>query len=175
MRPSRGLAPLLCCALIAACGGNVPTSPGAGSGPAPTATVAQSAPPAGPTNRGPDKPSAPIDLIMTARPLAGAGSMDRFEVVLTAKPRRDLERVELAIDGRAAQTATATAGSISEARATVEIAHGSGKDVVGTAVVIVDGKRMGAAAMVRVGAPSPEQRGTIIYLPDGTPVEEVRP
>lgn len=172
MRPSRGLAPLLCCALIAACGGNPPASSGAGSGPAPTATAAQ---PAGPTHRGPSKPSAPIDLTMTATPVASAGSVDRFEVVLTAKPRRDLERVELAIDGRAAHLATATAGAVSQARATIEIARGSGKDVVGTAVVIVDGKRMGAAAMVRVGAPSPEPRGTIIYLPDGTPVEEVRP
>lgn len=170
---SRGLLALA----LAACGtksppsGNVPavTSAPSGATPAPAAEVSAAG------VRGADKPSAPIELALVANPVAGTSAVDRFELVLTATPRRDVERVELAIDGRPAVVASATAGAASEARATVEIAHGTGRDVIATAVVFVDGKRMGAAASVRVGAPAAARATTTFTLPDGTKVEEVRP
>lgn len=160
-----------------------------GTPPAPTPTVATpQAPPAAAApapvaddHAGPgahaSKPSAPIDLALTARSLGATATGERFEVVLTATPRRALERVELAIDGQPAVVAGATAAGIaSERRATVEVARGEGKDVIATAVVMVDGQRMGAATQVRIGAPADATPpGKLITLPDGTQVREVRP
>lgn len=178
----RGLAPWLLYAVLGACGSNPPAPPSAGPGPtAPASTiatgnVATGGAPAALDLRGPAKPSAPITLTLVAHPLASTGTADRFELVLTATPARDVDRVELAIDGQPSVVAAATAGAPSEARATVELAHGEGRDVIATAAVFVDGKRMGAATSVRIGAPAPAApAGTIIHLPDGTPVQEVRP
>jgi hypothetical protein len=168
---SRGLLALA----LAACGTKSPPSGGVPAvTAAPSGTTADvAAPPVG--EPGAAKPSAPIELALVANPVAGTSAVDRFELVLTATPRRDVERVELAIDGRPAVVASATAGAASEARATVEIAHGTGRDVIATAVVFVDGKRMGAAASVRVGEPAAARPTTTFTLPDGTKVEEVRP
>jgi hypothetical protein len=157
---------------LAACGSNPP------SGPAPA-----HAPPPGPTAvtpdpayRGPDKPSAPVTLTMEARPVAGTGAVERFEVVLRATLRRAVDGLELTIGGHPWEAVAATAGGPYEARAVVEVLRGEGKDVIGTAVVLVDGRRMGAATQVRIGAPAPEApAGTILTLPDGTRVQEVRP
>lgn len=168
----RRIAPWLMGAALVACSGNPPTTGPAPSPPAPIVATA----PTGPATRGPDKPTAPIDLTLEARPVAGTATVERFEVVMNATPRRDLDRVELAIDGQPATVATATAGALGVARATVEVPRGEGRDVVGTAVVVVDGKRMGRAAQVRIGAPAAAApAGTIIHLPDGTAVQEVRP
>ncbi|HVV85081.1 MAG TPA: hypothetical protein VHE35_18580, partial [Kofleriaceae bacterium] len=82
---------------------------------------------------------------MEARPLDSTATADRFEVVLHATPRGEVQHVELAVDGQPSVVATATAGAVSDGRATVEVARGEGKDVIGPAVVTVDGKRMGAA------------------------------
>ncbi len=154
--------------VLAACGTKAP--PGATPAP-PTSAGATEVD----EHRGAGKPGAPIELALVATPVAGAGDVERFELVLTATPRRDVERVELAIDGRPAVVASAVAGAAGEARATVEIARGSGRDVIATALVIVDGKRMGAATSVRIGAPAVAPATTTITLPDGTKVEEVRP
>jgi hypothetical protein len=129
-----------------------------------------------PHRGGGGKAGAPIELSLQATPLAGTGDVDRFQVVLTATPRRDLDRVELSIDGRPSQVATATAGAVSRVSATIEVARGEGKDVIATAAMLVGGRRMGAAAQLRVGAPAADPpAGTLLQLPDGTTVQEVRP
>lgn len=174
MSPLRSIGLTLACTL-AACGGN-PPAPQAGGSSTSTSTTPTPAQADGPATRGPDKPGAPIDLAMEARPAAGTADVDRFVVRLTATPRRDLDSVALSIDGRPSQAVAATAGAIGDVTATIDVARGEGKVVIGTAVVVVDGKRMGAATEIRVGAPAADQpAGTIIHLPDGTPVQEVRP
>ncbi len=180
MRALRGLVPWLLCGALAACGSNPPSPPTAGptattiAGPTATTTGPTTAAPT--ATRGADKPGAPITLSLVARPLAGTATVDRYELVLTATPGRDLERLELAIDGQPSQVTAATAGAVGLAHATVELAHGTGRDVIATAVVIVNGKRMGAATQVHIGAAAADApAGTLIYLPDGTAVQEVRP
>lgn len=158
----------LCALALAGCG-TKPTPPAGATAPTPV-----EAHPAEP-GAGPAKPSAPIDLAMTAQAMAGAGATQRYEIVLTGTPRRDVDRVELAIEGNAAVVASAASGVLGEARATVELARGEGRDVIGTAVIMVDGKRMGAATQVHVGAPAVEPPATLVQLPDGTWIREVRP
>ena len=175
MRPLRSL---FLCAVLAACGGNPPSAPGAGPAPgAPEPAAPAPAAPVEPTaadTRGHGKPTAPVELSLTARALTGTATTDRFEVVMTATPQRAVDRLELALDGRPAQLMAAPARG--ETRATVEVARGEGKDVIGVAVVHVDGQRMARTAQLRIGAPAAAQpAGTLIHLPDGTPVQEVRP
>lgn len=157
--------------LAAACG--TPPTPGSTpvtASPAPAATPPPTSGPAGPA-----KPSAPIDLNLTARPVAGDDVMDRFEVVLVATPRTSMAEVALIVDGGRAVPGSTLAGEPSEVRTTVAVARGAGRDIIATASVLVDGQRMGAATMIRVGAPAAEPAGALIQLPDGTWVQEARP
>jgi hypothetical protein len=157
-------------AALAACGGTPPPAPAGAPAPGVSPAVAD-----GDGARATSKPGAPVDLAMSARPLAASGAVDRYEIVLTATPRRAVQWLALTIDGRSAQVA-AVAGGANEGRAVVELPRGDGKDVIGTAVFVVDGHRMTAATEVRVGAPAPEPpTGTTLQLPDGTRVQEVRP
>jgi hypothetical protein len=185
--PSRTCSWILCAGL-AACGGSPPSGGGAVATSAPAGTTAgtTAATPAGTTAatpsgtteapRGTSKPGAPVDLVLTARVVDSTAAGDRYELVLTATPRRTIDRLELAIDGRLVTAAAATAGGTSEARATVQLAHGAGKDVIATAVAFVDGRKLGVATQVRIGAPADEApEGRILTLPDGTRVQEVRP
>lgn len=170
MRPLSRLSLVTLLALAGAGCGTKSSPPAAGPG----STAPVEAHPASP-GAGPSKPGAPIDLHMTALALPGTATTARYEIVLTGTPRRDVDQVELAIEGHPAVVASARAGMLSEARATVEVGKDEGKDLIGTAVVMVDGKRMGAATQVHVGAAAALPAGTLIQLPDGTWIREVRP
>ncbi|MEZ4404146.1 MAG: hypothetical protein R3B06_29255 [Kofleriaceae bacterium] len=179
MRSLRSLA-LALLVPIAACGhnaspGHAESAPGAAATPAAPAPIAPAA--AAPT-RGADKPTAPVGLAVSARSLGVTGDVERFEITLTATPERAVTHVDLAIDGRVAQGAAVAAPAVGVpmiTTAVVDLPRGEGRDVIGTATVMVDGRRMTRAADVRIGAAAPTVTGTIIHLPDGTAVQEVRP
>lgn len=132
------------------------------------------------------KPTAPVDVTLTARPYDNG----IYEVTLFATPRADARWMRLSL--RAAPEAIAPpaearaevgpirAGSPRILRARVEAPPGSGRDVVATAEVAVGTQIRTRAAVLRVGAPLPHSRAAPIptrevLLPTGERVVEVRP
>jgi hypothetical protein len=129
---------------------------------------------AGPTDhaRWHDKPSAPVQVTLEARPLGGGD----YEVTLRATPSVDVPQLELRIDGEAFAVG---ATSARETRTVTRRVHldGAGRELAGGATVPVGGHRRSRAAVITLGAVAkPAAAPTkIVTLGDGTQVEEVRP
>jgi hypothetical protein len=129
---------------------------------------------AGPTEskRWHDKPSAPVQVTLEARPLGG----DVYEVTLHATPKVDVPQLELRIDGEAIAVGATQARETRTMTRRVHLDGAAGRELAGGATVPVGGHRRSRAAVITLGAVSkPAAAPTkIITLGDGTEVEEVR-
>ena len=118
------------------------------------------------------KPTAPVVVELSQRSLGGAD----YEITLTARPTRDVDALELSVDGRRKQVGRARAKSTYTMTVRVRQA-GAGRKVIGAAAVRVDGRRRSIANEITIGSEPAAARlpAKIIVMPDGTRVEEVRP
>ena len=117
------------------------------------------------------KPSAPIVVELTQRSLGGAD----YEVTLTARPTRDVDSLALSIDGRSKLIGKARAKVAQTMTVRVHLV-GTGRKVIGAAVVTVGGRQRSIADEVLIGKEPATARtpSKIIVMPDGTRVDEVR-
>ena len=118
------------------------------------------------------KPIAPVTIELTQRSLGGTD----YEVTLTARPTRDVDSLELRVDGRIDRVVRAGANVVHTLTVRVHLVDAS-QDVVGGATVRIGNLRRNVAEIVTLGKPKaralpPSQ---IVTMPDGTRVEEVRP
>ena len=113
------------------------------------------------------KPIAPVEVHLTAKPVAGG-----FQVTLVATPQRAVPALELVVAGKRLAFATTRAGQSRALVVTIPVAPGAGLDVVGTAFAL----RRSRATVLRVGVPAPHRiaPATIRTLPDGRSIAEVR-
>ncbi len=118
------------------------------------------------------KPGAPVSIELTQRSLGGAD----YEVTLTARPSRDVDSLELSLDGRRKVVGKVRAKVAQTLTARVHLV-GTGRKVLGAAVVTFDGRRRSIADDVLIGKEPAAARtpSKIIVMPDGTRVDEVRP
>jgi hypothetical protein len=113
------------------------------------------------------KPTAPVEVRLESRVVAGG-----YSVTLVAIPTIAVPRVEISLAGKSVVFAATAAGQRRELTVPVTVARGAGVDVVGSARV---GTR-NRAAVLRVGVARAEApRFTVTRtLPDGRQVAEVR-
>jgi hypothetical protein len=157
--------------LVCACGvhESAPTTAAAAtqSSPLPTLTAATA---------GNHKPTAPIALTMSNE-VTGDGK--KIRVTLQATATDDLQNAEVHIDGRVFSLGSMTKGTSQTVSSTVDIGAAlSGRSILAGAAVVSYGRRTTTATSMQIGtaavlaAPAPS---TIVTLPDGTIVNEVRP
>jgi hypothetical protein len=145
---------------------------GLASSAAPAAAEGHSTRPIGaPGARGHAKPSAPVQVRLESRPVAGG-----YEVTLVAVPTRAVPALELSLAGKRLAFAATAAGQPRTLTVQVPVAAGAGADLVGGAAIGSGNQRRTKAAVLRVGAllqqaPSHPVTRT---LPDGRSVAEVR-
>jgi hypothetical protein len=120
---------------------------------------------------GTPKPSAPVDVAIEARPLGG----DVYEVTLTATPSRDVGALELVLDGERVEVGATAAGEPRRLTRRIEL-DAPGREVIGAAATGTGRHRRSRAAVAELGAVAakPVRRTTIVTMPDGTRIEEVR-
>ncbi|MEJ7596782.1 MAG: hypothetical protein WKG01_02630 [Kofleriaceae bacterium] len=113
------------------------------------------------------KPTAPVEVRLTAKPVAGG-----YQVTLVATPRHAVPALELVVAGKRLAFAATRAGQTRSLVVTVPVAARRGVDVVGTAIV----DRRSRATVLRLGEPAREKLApaTIRTLPDGRKIAEVR-
>lgn len=118
------------------------------------------------------KPTAPVAIELTQRSLGGTD----YEVTLTARPTRDVDSLELRLDGRIDRVVRARANVVHKLTVRVHLVDAS-QDVVGGATVRIGNQRRNVAEIVTLGKPKPRvlPLAQIVTMPDGTRVEEVRP
>jgi hypothetical protein len=115
----------------------------------------------------PKKPSAPVDVRITSRPVAGG-----YQVRLIAIAMRDVPEIELSLAGKKLSFGATAEGQRRELVTTVAVKSGEGLDVVGSA-------RAGGrsrAEVLHVGQATERKlkQPTIVTLPDGRQISEVR-
>jgi hypothetical protein len=113
------------------------------------------------------KPSAPVQVTIESRPVAGG-----YVVTLVAVPTRAVPAVELEVAGKSLVFGATAAGQRRVLVTRVVVPAGAGVDLVGSAAAANRNK----AVVLRVGAPKAEapKRGVTRTLPDGREVEEIR-
>ena len=115
------------------------------------------------------KPTAPVDLRLESKPVAGG-----YQVTLIATPSRAVPAIELRLAGKTQRFAATLAGQARQLAVTVPVsavAARVGVDVAGAAVV----GRRSRATVVRLGAArKPEPPAVLRTLPDGRTIAEVR-
>lgn len=122
---------------------------------------------------GPHKPSAPLGLTINAE--RTAPNATTYRVLLTASPTAEVTELALAIDGRDLVIGTLAKGVVTTHSATVELGGKPSRDIIGTARMLVDGRRMNKAVAIQIGvAAAPKAPTPTITLPDGTVVNEAR-
>ena len=118
------------------------------------------------------KPTAPVAIELVQRSLGGA----HYEVTLTARPSRDVDVLELRLDGKTRRIARARANVTQTLTVRVQL-RGGGRRVVGGAAATIAGRRRSVAEDVVIGVEPARARvpSKIVVMPDGTHVDEVRP
>jgi len=138
----------------------------AGCDPAPTPAKAPA-----PRTAPHGKPTAAVEVRLDAVDRGGGD----YDVTLTATPTVATDALELVLDGRKVAAGAVAAG---EARTMTTRIHlgGRGREVLGSAAVGQGNRRRNRAASTWIGAPqvAPAQTITIITMPDGSEVAEVR-
>src|SRR5215831_227602 len=81
-----------------------------------------------------DKPTAPVTLQLAQRALGGGD----YEVTLTARPTRNVDALDLVLDGRTQQLGAVRSGQARTLTTRVHLA-GAGRIVTGAAAVRVNG------------------------------------
>lgn len=119
------------------------------------------------------KPTAPVRIELTQRLLGGSD----YEVTLTARPTRDVDSLELSLDGRVERVVRARANVVHKLTVKVHLTADAGREIVGGATVRIGNQRRNIAETVTLGKVPARMlpRSQIIVMPDGTRVEEVRP
>jgi len=118
------------------------------------------------------KPTAPVTVELHARAIAGG-----YEVTLVATPTADVPAMELEIGTTHVSTPSTKAGQPRSITERFAVGPAEGRDVVGSATVMVGGHRRNAPASIHVGVVSrlpDKRRETIRTLPNGTRITEVR-
>lgn len=118
-------------------------------------------------DRSPRKPSAPVEVRLESKAVAGG-----YEVRLVAVPTRDVPELELSLAGKQLAFGATSTGQRRELVAVVRVRAGDGLDVIGSA-------RAGGrnrAELIRVGKAQVRaaKRVDIVTLPDGRQIGEVR-
>lgn len=128
-------------------------------------------PPSSPAPHG--KPRAPVGVHLETSPAGG----DRFDVTLIVTPEVAVEDLELVLDGKVTQVGPTAAGQRRTVTSRVTLGQLRSRDIVGSASVEVGKHRRRAAALTTIGTPDAVAPPpvTIIRMPDGTEVAEVRP
>lgn len=119
------------------------------------------------------KPRAPVDVRLETSPAGG----DRFDVTLVVTPEVAVKDLELVLDGKLTRVGATAAGQRRTVTRQVTLGQLRSRDIVGSATVEVGAHRRRAAALTTIGTPAAaaELPVTIIRMPDGTEVAEVRP
>ncbi len=119
------------------------------------------------------KPTAPINLGLIAAPVANKAAL--FNVTLLATAQADLDDVVVAIDGQNHYIGAMRNRAVNTVTSTVELGGKPGRDIIGTAQLVVHGRKMTKATALRLGAPAaPPPPAATVTLPDGTVVNEAR-
>ena len=161
-------------ATLAACasGTNAPPPSPRGTA-AVSATPAVSTVPATSASADNHKPTAPIQLALVATEPATPAGHHTVTMIVTAQA--DLEHVVVTIDGETQRLGTMRNHAVTNVSSTVELDGKLGRDIIGTAQLVVDGRTMSKATAMRLGAPAaPPPPAARITLPDGTVVNEAR-
>ncbi|MBP9086571.1 MAG: hypothetical protein KBG15_10670 [Kofleriaceae bacterium] len=119
------------------------------------------------------KPTAPINLALSAKPVANTA--DSYTVTLITTAQADLDAVVVTIDGQTHKLGTMRNRTVTTVSNTIELDGKLGRDIIGTAHLVVHGRTMRKAAALRLGAPAaPPPPAATVTLPDGTVVTEAR-
>jgi len=115
----------------------------------------------------PKKPSAPVEVQLESKPIAGG-----YEVRLVATPTRDVPTIELSVAGKQLAFGATVAGQARELVTRVRVRGGDGLEIVGN--VIAAGRNR--ARVMRLGPPQQRaaKRVQVYTLPDGRQIGEVR-
>lgn len=154
----------------------------ANSGP-PAVTSAQVAAPSAPAVatpttstlevEGPHKPTAPLLLNIGAE--RTAPNATTYRVLLTANPTGELTDLVLSLDGHDEFIGTVAKGAVHTYTAIIDLDGKPSRDIIGTARMLIDGRKMSKAVSVHIGAAAaPKAPTPTITLPDGTVVNEAR-
>lgn len=161
----------LAVATLVACAGTTATPSPSPSDPTTTAPAFQSLSPTSAANN--HKPTAPLELALAATPVAN--TVGRYTVTLTTTAQADLDDVVVTIDGQPHKLGTLRNRAVATVSSTVELGGKPGRDIIGAAQLIVQGRAMSKAAALRLGAPAaPPPPAATVTLPDGTVVNEAR-
>ncbi len=119
-------------------------------------------------DRSPRKPSAPVEVRLASKPVAGG-----YEVRLVAIPTRDVPAIELTLAGKQLSFGATTAGQRRELVTTVHLRAGEGLDVVGSARA-AGRNRAEILRVGKAGQPRAAKPVTVYTLRDGRQIGEVR-
>ena len=128
--------------------------------------------PTKPTDRN-EKPRAPIDLRIETRPAGGTS----YDVTLIATPTRGVKALELSLDGHTTMVGDSAAGQRRTVTTRVTLGQLRGREIVGSAAVDMGSHHRRSAVSAQLGQPEPAAALpiTIVRMPDGSEVAEVRP
>ena len=119
------------------------------------------------------KPTAPLELALSAKPVANTAG--RYTVTLTTTAQADLDDVVVTIDGQAFKLGALRNRAVATVSSILELGGKPGRDIIGAAQLTVHGRHMSKAAALRLGAPTaPSPPAATVTLPDGTVVNEAR-
>ena len=119
------------------------------------------------------KPTAPITLALVAT--ESATPVGHYTVTMIVTAQADRDDVVVTIDGQPHRLGAMSNHAVTNVSSLVELDGKLGRDIIGTAQVVVHGRTMSKATAMRLGAPAaPPPPAVRITLPDGTVVNEAR-
>jgi hypothetical protein len=113
------------------------------------------------------KPAAPVTVTLEQAPAPGG-----YRVTLVAVPTRAVPSLALSLSGTRVELGPTAAGQRRELSVVVQVATGTGADVVGSATAF--GRKKAAVTRVGTARVHAVKRAVRRTLPDGTSVSEAR-
>ena len=159
-------------ATLAACASGTSAPPPSPRGTAGVPPTVSTVPPTG-ASADNHKPTAPIQLALVAT--ESTAPVGHYTVTMIVTAQADLEQVVVTIDGETQRLGTMRNHAVNNVSSIVELNGKLGRDIIGTAQLVVHGRTMSKATALRLGAPAaPPPPAALITLPDGTVVNEAR-